>query len=122
MIITDRLFEAFLHCPTKCFLRARGEAPTGNVYGDWSREQSESFRNEGAAMLLRRFPSFAPVGTLLDSPHVTSDNWRCAVDVLARSQNLESHIHSVERIPAQGAAPPQLVPLRFVRANRPNNL
>src|SRR5712671_3131749 len=29
MTITDDLVETFLKCPTKCFLRSRGEAGTG---------------------------------------------------------------------------------------------
>ena len=47
MTITDQLFEAFLQCPTKCFLRAQAEPPTGNVYSDWVREQSESYQSAG---------------------------------------------------------------------------
>jgi predicted RecB family nuclease len=45
------------------------------------------------------------------------------VEVLAQSQHLESHIHAVERIPSQvGRQFAQLVPIRFVRANKPNNV
>src|SRR2546426_945575 len=43
--------------------------------------------------------------------------------VLAQSQNLESHIHAVERIPSRVGGPSaQLVPIRFVHANKPNNV
>ena len=123
MTITDQLFEAFLQCPTKCFLRAKGEAPTGNVYSDWVRGQSESYRSAGATRLVERLSAIKPPSELLDPANAIAANWRCAVDVRARSQNLESHIHAVERIPPQlGGPSAQLVPMRFVRANRPNNV
>ena len=35
MDITANLLDAFVKCPTKCYLRARGEVETGNAYADW---------------------------------------------------------------------------------------
>lgn len=35
MTITPELFGAYLKCPTKCFLRAHGEPPTGNPYAEY---------------------------------------------------------------------------------------
>jgi hypothetical protein len=32
MHITSALFEAYLKCPTKCFLRSQGEQGTDNAY------------------------------------------------------------------------------------------
>jgi len=49
--ITSHLFEAYLKCPTKCFLRSHGEAGTGNAYADWVRIQSESYRRNGIKCL-----------------------------------------------------------------------
>ena len=51
MAITTDLVEAFLKCPTKCFLRARAEVATGNAYADWVRTKSEVFRSEGITRL-----------------------------------------------------------------------
>jgi hypothetical protein len=39
MPITSNLFEAYLKCPTKCFLRSRGETGTENSYANWVRAQ-----------------------------------------------------------------------------------
>ena len=44
MTITPYLYEAYLKCPTKCFLRALGEIATGNAYADWVRTQNASYR------------------------------------------------------------------------------
>jgi hypothetical protein len=35
MKITSDLFQAYLKCPTKCWLRATGELGTGNSYSEW---------------------------------------------------------------------------------------
>src|SRR5437867_10551735 len=52
MTITPHLFEAYLKCPTKCFLRAHAEAAAGNAYAEWARNQNESYRSAGATRLI----------------------------------------------------------------------
>ena len=59
MAVTVDLLEAFLKCPTKCFLCARGEPETGNAYADWVRTKSYVFRGEG----IRRSLAGAKLGT-----------------------------------------------------------
>jgi hypothetical protein len=44
MKITPGLFEAYLKCPTKCWLRATGERSAGNIYSEWVKEQNDSYR------------------------------------------------------------------------------
>lgn len=39
MRIDSDLFEAYLRCPVKCFLRAQGEQAVGNACADWVRER-----------------------------------------------------------------------------------
>ena len=61
-----------------------------------------------------------PLSGLLGRSDFISADWRCAVDVTVRSQKLESRFHAIERIPASTGRV-QFVPIRFVRAKRPNN-
>ena len=44
MKITPFLFDAFLKCPTKCWLRAHDETPSGNTYAEWVLSQNEAYR------------------------------------------------------------------------------
>jgi CRISPR/Cas system-associated exonuclease Cas4 (RecB family) len=44
MKITPDLFEAYLKCPTKCWLRATAEPSAGNTYAEWVKAQSDSYR------------------------------------------------------------------------------
>lgn len=47
----NHLFEAFLKCPTKCWLLSRGEASSGNEYPEWVKAQDEAYRTEGLRRL-----------------------------------------------------------------------
>jgi len=51
MIITSRLLDAFLKCPTKCFLRAIGETGAGNAYADWVYVRNAAYQREAIGRL-----------------------------------------------------------------------
>ena len=47
MVISSQLFESYLQCPTKCWLRWRAEQPTGNAYAEWLAAQNETYSQVG---------------------------------------------------------------------------
>jgi len=104
MKITNHLFEAFLKCPTKCWLRANNQTPCGNTYAEWVKTQNESYCTAEAKHLLSQTP---PTDSEI-SP--TADNlkgakWRLAVDIAvtgATAFAAETRLHSVERVPSEG--------------------
>jgi hypothetical protein len=54
MIVNSHLFEAFLECSTKCWLRSRAVPTVGNAYADWARAQSEAYYGDALKRLLAR--------------------------------------------------------------------
>jgi predicted RecB family nuclease len=119
MTITPDMLEAFLKCPTKCYLRSAGEVGTGNAYADWLRMQKESCRSEG----IKRLTEGATTGEcVIDSSganNMKTAKWRLATEYIVRAQNLESSLHAVERIPPEGRGKrAQFVPIRFVFNNK----
>src|SRR5437667_6356536 len=80
MTITPSLFEAFLKCPTKCWLRFTGEPPTGNTYAEWVQAEQESYRADAAKQLIANAAAdkcaVAPVPEDLKTA-----KWPLAVDV-----------------------------------------
>ncbi|MBI3851342.1 MAG: IS66 family transposase [Verrucomicrobia bacterium] len=146
MKITSQLFEAFLKCPTKCYLCSLGETGSRNEYAEWVRVQEESYQREAALRLQEEVPETER----LVAPPATEDlknaKWRLAVDVVAQTpcrsadslvresqpnvetrglggprseQQLESRLHAVERVPSEGRGKPaQFVPIRFVFRNK----
>lgn len=51
-LVTSELFEAYLVCPTKCFLLASAEFPPGNDFTIWSGELRDSYLRTGLQRLL----------------------------------------------------------------------
>ena len=117
--ITSSVFEAYLKCPTKCFLGAHGEAGTGNLYADWVRTETESYRNSGLARLSQGFARDEIATGLTGEIDAKTAKWRLAVDFTAQAQRIDTGIHAVERIPSPGRSKYALfIPIRFIFRNK----
>lgn len=119
MIISCQLFEAYLFCPLKCWLRSRAEPVTGNKYAEWTRAHKEAYYKEG---LKRAVAAFAESARAINPP-IISDNfkdatWRFATDVRLWTHDLESRLLAVEKVPSEGRGRPiQLIPYHFAFEN-----
>jgi predicted RecB family nuclease len=84
MTITVSLFEAFLKCPVKCWLRATNEPPAGNVYAEWVKTQNESYRVAETNRLVAAMP---PPDCAVSPPaeSMKSAKWRFASEVVVRA-------------------------------------
>ena len=119
MNITTSLFDAALKCSTKCFLRSRGEAGKGNVYADWLRAQTESYRGTGIKGLMGSVAHDELIVGAPASENLNTAEWRLAVDEMAHAQNLESSLHAMERAPVNARGQPtQIIPIRFIFTNK----
>jgi predicted RecB family nuclease len=118
MTITPDLLAAYLKCPTKCWLRHTGESASGNVYAEWVRDRDEAARVEG----VKRLIADAPEGSVALAPRPESlkmATWRLATDVIIRTENRETQIAAVERVPSEvRGKSAQFVPVRFVWRNK----
>jgi CRISPR/Cas system-associated exonuclease Cas4 (RecB family) len=56
MRITPSLFQAYIECPTKCWLRFTGEPAAGNAYADWVNTQNESYRTAAIEWMRSEVP------------------------------------------------------------------
>jgi hypothetical protein len=72
MPITSDLFEAYLKCPTKCFLRSLGETGTNNSYANWVRTQYLSYSSEGNKQLVNDFAEDEVITGTVDSEEMRS--------------------------------------------------
>jgi predicted RecB family nuclease len=119
MTVTSNLFEAYLKCPTKCFLLAIGETATRNEYADWVQTQKDAYQREGSRHLAQGVAPDECVTSPGDAKKVISANWRLAIDHIARAQNSESTIHAVERMPSEVRnRPAQFIAIRFIFTNK----
>jgi len=90
MTFTSELFEAFLKCRTKCYLRLLGEATSGNAYADWVRVQMESYRRKAVQRLQEGVREAELVVTPPATENLNAAKWRLAVDFLAQAYSPSS--------------------------------
>jgi hypothetical protein len=90
MIVSSPLFEAFLECDTKCWLRARAEPGTGNIYAEWVRLKNETYYEDGRKRLLAMFPEKGRAIAPPFSQHAKDSIWRVATDVRLQTNRLAS--------------------------------
>ena len=119
MIVSSQLFEAYLECSTKCWLRSRAEPATGNFYAEWARPQNETYLAYG----LKRSFAAVPESDRATAPPIPKNpkdvTWYLAIDVRWRTRELESRLQAVERIPSDGhGRSAQFIPHRFEFANK----
>jgi predicted RecB family nuclease len=120
MRITPDVFEAYLKCPTKSWLRATGESSTGNNYAEWLKGQNDAFRTIVVNKLVAGSGShrFLPIARDFETPMrrlATS----VAVELQSDSFMLHSELHAVEYLPSKhNLRSSEVVPIRFIRANK----
>jgi predicted RecB family nuclease len=119
MIVTSYLFDAYLNCATKCWLRSRDDSGTGNGYADWVKTQTGSYRSNGIKRLMDGGAQNERVVESSSTENLKNGTWRSAANIVAQAQNLQSRIHSVERVLSEdGDKSDQFVPVRFVANNK----
>ena len=119
MIVNFQIFEAYLECSTKCWLRARAEPTTGNGYAEWARAQNEAYYEGGLKSLRETLPESDHAVAPPISKYPKNATWRLATDVRLRTNELESRLQAVERIPSKGRGRSvQFVAHRFAFANK----
>jgi len=122
MKISPEVFQVYLKCPTKCWLRAAGETASGDAYAEWVKTQNESYRASETSRLAASLPT-DEVETSPVSEHLKSAKWKLATNVAVQaplnSGSVESSLHAVERIPSEGRGKAaQFIPIRFIFRNK----
>src|SRR3979411_1038976 len=108
MIVSSQLFEDYIECATKCWLRSRAEPATGNVYAEWARAQNEAYRQDALKKLLAVLPESDRVIGPPISKSSKDATWRIAIDVRLRTNELESRRTASDRIDPEGRGGPSL--------------
>lgn len=122
MKITPEIFEAYLKCPTKCWLRAIGEHPSGNAYAEWVKSQSNTYRATKTELLVANL-SKNEIALSPSMRNLESAKWRTALSITVQAQTdncvLESDLHAMEHLPsATKGHQAELIPTRFVFTNK----
>lgn len=115
VVVTSCLLQAFMACPTKCYLLYAGEIPASGEYTNWVITRQGSYRHE-AILNLTAHASKSGIASL--EPGLSKDApWQFAVEKIVSAQGWEANIALTQRIP-QERGTSQLVPISFVAANK----
>jgi predicted RecB family nuclease len=120
--VTSRLFEAYLACPTKCYLLSIGEVATGNDYAIWSETRCVSYCLNGIPQLT------ADHSQTIDGGEPDPGRWKHALwpfafNQIVKTQNCEAYLPAVQRIQSEGAVQSaQFIPIHFVPHNKLSRL
>jgi hypothetical protein len=119
MIVSSPVFEAYLECPTKCWLRSRAEPAAGNAYEEWARAQNDAYYDDGLKRLRAMVPEAEGAIAVSITNPAKDATWRLATDVRLRTKSLEASLQAVERIPSEGRSKAtQFIPCRFEFSNK----
>jgi len=122
MKITVEIFHAYLKCPTKCWLRAKGEPFGGNIFPEWVKVRNDSYRTTETKRLIADVPD-NKVACSPGAEKIKGVKWRLAYSVAVKAKIdscvLETELHAIERLLAMSQGrPADFVPIRFAFANK----
>src|SRR5271166_5846457 len=120
MKITRHLFEAYVKCTMKGWLRSIDEPACSDprsLYTEWIHNKNETYRAGSIEQLMRETPPERyVVGIRLEN--IRSAKWQFAFDVEVHTSILDVRLDAVERISGDRGQAMQFVPLRFSFANK----
>jgi hypothetical protein len=107
MTITADLFQAYLKCPMKCWLRAKKKcgAAAGNAYSEWVERQVAAHRSKGIERLFATVSETERAISLQKEALITA-KCRLTANVSVNAGKAESCLHALEQFrPKVGESP-----------------
>jgi predicted RecB family nuclease len=120
MIITQEVFEAFLHCPTKSHLVSQPEVPDARHIQERPPGE-ESYQQSGSSRLRASVPDHEVYTGTPTAETIKRKTYQIILGYTALASDLRAHIHGLElvHVPgAKGLSVDQYVPIRFISAEK----
>ena len=117
-MITSELLEAYLACPTKCYLRSSREEGSENRFAALYQTQKDSYHHAGIRRL-KANPSREPAGGQIEPGGFKKARWQLALDQVLEVDDLSVNVHAIQRVSTKGGAS-EFIPIRFVHLNKPS--
>jgi predicted RecB family nuclease len=119
MLITAEIFQAFLQCETKSYLKFLGVRQGQREVIVWQRRLAEQFMQECCVELRSHFlEEECFVGTP-PPQDFESKKYPLVLDCLVQAKEIESRVHALERVAfSSRKKPAAYIPIRFVRSEK----
>ena len=102
MLITDEVFQAFLQCETKSHLKLSGAAGDQRAFPDWERNLVEDYKRQCHRQLRAAFQEAECLVGGAFPQNLENSGCRLVMDCTVRAQEIQSHLHAVERVASPG--------------------
>jgi predicted RecB family nuclease len=102
MLITDDIFQAFLQCETKAHLKLAGAAGDQRAFLEWERHLVEDYKRQCHRQLRAAFREAECLVGSVFPQDLDNSGCRLVMDCTVRAQEMQSHLHAVERVAAPG--------------------
>ena len=119
-MITSELLEAYLACPTKCYLRSSGEECSENSFAVLYQTQKDSYHHAGIRRL-KANPSQELAGGQIEPGSFKKVRSQLALDQVLDVDDLSANVHAIQRVSTKEGLP-EFIPIRFVHLNTPSRV
>ena len=109
MLITDDIFQAFLQCETKSHLKLAGAVGDQREFPDWERNLVEDYKRQCHRQLRADLREAECLVGGAFPQDLENSGCRLVMDCTVRAQEMQSHLHAVERVASPGTDEPQPV-------------
>lgn len=119
MLITDEILEAFLKCETKSYLKFSEEIGPQLEFTDWQSLRTENFVRICGNQLRSNYRDDECLLSPSSLQDFGSGKYRLVLGCKIQAQNIQSHIHALERVPCSGRTKQNpYIPIRFVPSEK----
>lgn len=119
MLLTDEIFEAYLKCETKSYLKSTSIIEGQSEFAEWRDELSSTFKQKGIAQLQRGFGRGEYFTGTPPLEVIKAGGYLLIIDCSLKAQNLKSNIHALERIALKRKTGKYAyIPMRFIPNER----
>ncbi len=122
MQITEEIFQAFLKCKTKSYLKISGTVGVQREFSDWERFLAEDFQQKCGQRLLSNFRQDEYfIGTLLPID-LENKKYRIVINCIIQTEYVHSNIQALERLhSSNGRKHNHYIPIRFIPKEKITN-
>src|SRR5262245_32043146 len=115
MLITEKIFRAFLQCETKSHLALVGAVGDRRELNDWARKLTEAYQQQFCTQLHSSCRDGELLRGVTLAQALAHHQGRFVLDCVVQTRELQSHIPLLERvIPAGKTTPTAYIPVRLV--------
>src|SRR5215472_732024 len=102
MLITNEIFQAFLNCELKSYLKLSGAVASQREFTDWQQHLAEDYKQKCATRLRAGFAENECLFGIPFQRDLENNEYRLVIGCTVQAEGLQSQIHALERLDFSG--------------------